>query len=90
MVQMIFFDATKFADDKNKQDKYEKDHHLIFFNKILLIQKKNKQEINLSVSLQNLSFYFPINYNIYDKMLLLQIKDIRLFKREYLYKKLVA
>lgn len=82
MVQMIFFDATKFADDKYKQDKYEKDHHITFFNKILLAQKKNKQEINLSVSLENLSFYFPINYNIYDKMLLLQIKDIRLFKRE--------
>lgn len=79
---MVTFDPKKFYEEALKKEKYDAERQNLFFNSILLEKKKLTRELNLSLNVQNINIYFPFHYSTKDDMLLFQIKDLRLYKRE--------
>ena len=79
---MVMFDPKKFYEEALKKEKYETERQDVFLNTILLERKKVTCEINLSINIQNINIYFPFEYSSKDNMLHIQLKDLKLYKRE--------
>ncbi|KAL4465070.1 hypothetical protein ABPG72_009448 [Tetrahymena utriculariae] len=78
--QLIIFNADKiFEAQKNLNQKLQK----ILFEKILQTQPKDSSKSNISVSMGRINIYFPINYQIRSDIFLIQLKNLKSYKREH-------
>ncbi|EAR98069.2 PH domain protein, putative (macronuclear) [Tetrahymena thermophila SB210] len=78
--QLIIFNADKiFEAQKNLNQKLQK----ILFEKILQTQPKDSSKSNISVNMGRINIYFPINYQIRSDIFLIQLKNLKSYKREH-------
>ena len=72
-----------FDEDVDKfNSKYDVAQQSIYFSQILVTKDIEKAQMDISINVEELDFFFPLNYEIKSKMLNIQIKQIGFSKRE--------
>ncbi|CAD8180234.1 unnamed protein product [Paramecium pentaurelia] len=72
---LIFFDKSTVQNDNQDHSKY--------FDNFLILTKRVQSNTNVSFSIRRINIYLPLQYQIKTQMLLIHLKQIKIFKREH-------
>ncbi len=81
MIQLLTFNS--FDEDLERfKSKYDVAQQSIYFSQILITKDVEKTQMDISMNVEELDFFFPLNYEVKSKMLNIQVKQIGFSKRE--------
>ncbi|CAD8085165.1 unnamed protein product [Paramecium sonneborni] len=72
---LIFFDKSTVQNETQEHSKY--------FDNFLILTKRVQSNTNVSFSIRRINIYLPLQYQIKTQMLLIHLKQIKIFKREH-------
>ncbi|KAL4483457.1 hypothetical protein ABPG73_001006, partial [Tetrahymena malaccensis] len=92
LMQVIFFDPEKSqeksqpkGDNKNqkKQGGYNFEKQQQFYTQFLSQKDKVNTFTNMAINISKINVNLPLNYEVPDKLLVIQLKSFKIFKREH-------